>query len=316
MIDAPAGMNGLLSDYAALLQGKSFSSMGEVNKEVDRITRAKNALSIDDFCGLSPEQMNFLLYSPFEWGQLITINEDCTEFSDTPILRLFMLIIYGIGTDGLKATVTGNLPRDFCREAARAFYSDEKYKNRTRYGQVNSEMDFEDLNTVRIIADIAGFIRKTKGRFRLTKKGLVVFKNGLNGKIFKELLVTYTRKFNWGYRDRYPDIQIIQMSGMFTLHILQKYGGDFRSTAYYEDLFIKAFPMTIREVGVSVVGTAEEEVRRCYSLRALERFAAFFGLAELKQLTSETFRRRYEIRKTQLLDNLIRFNVYPGKHEH
>jgi hypothetical protein len=53
--------------------------------------------------------------------------------------------------------------------------------------------------------------------------------------------------------------------------------------------------------------TAEDSARRCYFLRALDRFAAFFGLAELVSESRELYDYRYSVRKTVLLERFVTF---------
>jgi hypothetical protein len=53
--------------------------------------------------------------------------------------------------------------------------------------------------------------------------------------------------------------------------------------------------------------SAEDEARRCYFLRSLDRFAAFFGLAELKPGSQELFPNSYVIGKSALLDRFVTF---------
>ena len=50
------------------------------------------------------------------------------------------------------------------------------------------------------------------------------------------------------------------------------------------------------------------EARRCYFLRSLDRFAAFFGLAELKPESQELFPNSYVIGKSALLDRFVTFS--------
>jgi len=51
-----------------------------------------------------------------------------------------------------------------------------------------------------------------------------------------------------------------------------------------------------------------DEARRCYFLRSLDRFAAFFGLAELKPESQELFPNSYVIGKSALLDRFVTFS--------
>jgi hypothetical protein len=101
------------------LAGQEFASLGEAQEFLDRITELRNRTPLEDFQGLSPEQMQELLYAPFESPELIEFPAMADAEPSAPILTLFKLLIDATGEDGLKATAKGNLPRAFCREAAR-----------------------------------------------------------------------------------------------------------------------------------------------------------------------------------------------------
>ena len=97
----------------------------------------------------------------------------------------------------------------------------------------------------------------------------------------------YCTEFNWAYRDGYEEIPFIQQSFLFTLYLLHRHGDDWKPFSFYEDRFLQAFPMIYNEVEPTAFNTVEEEIRNCYSLRVLERFLHFMGLA--RQFTDQIF---------------------------
>ena len=66
--------------------------------------------------------MHRFLHFPFETPDLVTFSPCLDITPEAPILTLFSLLTDAIDDDGLKTTATGNLPRNFCREVARAFW--------------------------------------------------------------------------------------------------------------------------------------------------------------------------------------------------
>src|SRR3546814_10576290 len=100
----------------------------------------------------------------FASGRLARFPELLNSMPAAPILQLFELLTDASGDDGLKPTAKGNLPRNVCREAAQAYWGEEKYQNNTRYGGINREEDFSDLHVTRLVAELAGLIRKYRGR--------------------------------------------------------------------------------------------------------------------------------------------------------
>ena len=136
---------------------------------LDQHTQQLNRRPLDEFHGLSPEQMYRLLNFPFASPELVRF-PDVLDISPTaPILELFSLLIEAIGEQGLKPTAKSNLPRKFCREAALAYRDEKTYQERTRYGGINRVDDFSDLHVTRLVAELAGLVRKYKGRLILSR---------------------------------------------------------------------------------------------------------------------------------------------------
>lgn len=69
---------------------------------------------------------------------------------------------------------------------------------------------------------------------------------------------------------------------------MDRFGREERFNAFYEDRYLRAFPALVDEVVEPLpYSTAEKEVRQCFTIRVLMRFAWFLGLATLAR---ETFR--------------------------
>ncbi len=292
----------------SMMENRKFSSLEEAQAALDRLTEAKNTASLDDFCGLSPEQMYRLLYYPFETPGLVDFNLELKRFPDSPFFRLLSFLINGVAREDLKATALGNLPPAFVREAAQWYYGEHGYRERRRYTSYRTETDFPVFNTVRVVAEMAGLLRKYKKRFHLTKDGKVVAENGMDGKSFIKIFKTYTRKFNWAYNDRCPDLHIVQESFLFTLYLLTKYGGTFRPVSFYEALFLTAFPNEIRDLLEDSFNTREDILKRCFSLRAISRFGHFFGFVEINDPENARWIGKLSVKKTPFLDDWVRFS--------
>ncbi len=308
-VEQPSGMSEVMSELRELLKGQSFGSLEEANAFLSRHMQQRSQAPIDDFHGLSPEQMHRFLHFPFDTPALITFPSRLDITPQAPIMTLFNLLVNAIGDEGLKATATGNLPRNFCREAALAFLGEEGYGEYIRYGGINSETDFFELHVTRLVAETAGLVRKYKGKFIIGREcRKILAESGMSG-IYPRLFRAFVGEYNWGYQDRYPDFQIIQQSFLFTLHLLLRYGNEWRPGAFYSDIFLRAFPMVLAEAGQPSFMTPEDLVGRCYSLRSLERFAGFLGLAEIERDPSKRFTADFRLRKLPLLDHVVKFQL-------
>ncbi|MEA3546950.1 MAG: SEC-C metal-binding domain-containing protein [Thermodesulfobacteriota bacterium] len=310
--DSQAGhdaMESLKAEIGRELADGQFSSLEEAQAVLDTFVQQKNAAPFAAFHGLAPEQMHRFLHFPFDSPDLVRFAEDFATPPEAPILTLFALLAEAIGEKGLKPTAKGNLPQRFCREAALSFWGKEKYEDRTRRGSIRSEMDFFDMHCLRLVAGLAGLVRKYKGKFVLSVKCRKKIASQGIGAVYPDLFTAYVTKFNWGYRDGYQEIFFLQQAFLFTLFLLSQYGGTSSPQEFYEDIFLGAFPDLLREIDETPYQTVEETVRRAYFYRSFMHFAEFFGLAELQAIGEEKFPRQYEVKKSPLLDQFVSFIV-------
>jgi hypothetical protein len=288
---------------------RSFNTLQEAQETLDRVVSDRNNIPLDDFCGLSPAQMTRVLYGPFGEESPARFNLELTNLPETPFLRILKQIFIGLSQGGLKMTAKGNLPADFSRSVALSYYGEEVFREKTHYGGLRKEQDWGEIHTVRLTAELAGLVKKEKGRFRLTQEGEKILSQGLNGKSFLELFRAYTLRFNWAYRDGYPQMGIVQNSFLFTLFCLHRFGDETRSGEFYADLFLRAFPMVLDELPQNPYRGPEEEAKRCFSLRALERFASFFGFADVRMPGRYPMGLPLEVKKDPFLDSWISFKI-------
>ncbi len=304
----PDDMQDIIAEVRNKLESGHFTSIDEAQAALDGYMRRKNTAPLDQFHGLSPEQMYRFLHFPLESSPLIQVKEDIPQPIAAPALTLFSLLADAIGEKGLKPTAKGNLPQRFCQEAALSFWG-EDYERRTRYGSIRSEMDFFDMHCLRLAAGLAGLVRKFKGKFILSAKCRKKIASHGVAAVYPDLFTAYVHKFNWAYRDGYQEIPFLQQAFMFSLFLLSKYGDTARPQSFYEDIFIKAFPDLIHEIGETPYQTAQDTLRRAYFYRTLQGFAQFFGLAELVATSDNPFPKSYSVKKLPLLDQFISFNT-------
>lgn len=303
-----AGMSELLRKA---LEGRQFNSLEETQAFVSRHAQEQNRQPRDEFHGLSPEQMHRILNLPFASPGLVHFPEVLDTIPTAPILTLLGLLIDAIGDQGLKPTAKGNLPRNFCREAALAYWGEQRYQEKTRYGDINREADFADLHVTRLAAELAGLIRKYKGRFILSRdcrRLLAREREGMSA-IYPRLFRAYVEQFNWAYRDGYPELRFLQSAFLFTLYLLMRYGDISRSQVFYEDAFLRAFPMLLEEVPPSQVVSPDKTVRNCYTWRSLVDFASFLGLAEVEKTSDDLPCREYRVKAMPLLGQIVQFQL-------
>ena len=140
---APPGSKaaGVSADLRQAMEGMQFGSMSEVQTFLSHHTQTRNQKPLDEFHGWSPEQMHRMLNFPFASPEFVRFPEVLDTNPAAPMLTLFSLLTEAIGEKGLKPTAKGNLPRNFCREAALAFWGEDVYREKTSFCGINSEVD-------------------------------------------------------------------------------------------------------------------------------------------------------------------------------
>lgn len=304
MLDAAA------KEVRELLESRSFSSLEEANAFLSQHMQRRNQAPKDDFDGLSPEQMHRFLHFPFETPHLVSFPPRLDVVPEAPILALFGLLIESIGNEGVKATSTGNLPRNMCRDIAMAYLGEEKYQEYYRYGELRSEPEFFDLHVTRLVSGLCGFARKYKGKFIVSGESRkLMSKHGLAG-IYPRLFREFATRYNWAYRDSWQQIPLVQQSFLFTLYLLDKHGTEWQSSRFYEDCFLRAFPTVMQEVSPMGEYFSQEQILRgSYSLRCLDSFAGFLGLVEIQRASGERYNNNFSLKKLPLLDHVVQFHL-------
>ncbi|TVQ41436.1 MAG: YecA family protein [Wenzhouxiangella sp.] len=266
-----------------------------------------------DFQGLSPDQMHALLYHPFQAPDVVHFRTRLEVEPQAPVLTLLQLLLEGIGEKGLKATAKGNLPRQFCRQVAMQTRQSSGFPAWLEPERLHTETDYQDLHITRLLAELTGLIRKYKGRFVLIRKTQKLLERSGLREIYPMLLETAAIRFNWAYRDGFPDLRIIQQSFAFSLYLLSRHGHEQRPSEFYETAFIKAFPAALAEVEETEYRSAESQVRTCYRWRALRNFFEFMGLLESDEADGDTLAKEYLVRSRPLLAQSVVFTLDTGQ---
>lgn len=313
---APAAVPSPADEIRAAIRRESerrqFSSLEELQEFMNGLMRTQNRTPRDDFAGLSPEQMHRFLDFPMESPGLADFADPLPHEPEAPATTLFRTLAGVIGEKGLKPTATGNLPRAALREVALQMTGKETIRYGRHSWNINKEQDYWELHIVRNLAELAGLIRKYRGRFILSRKcTTLIERHGMAG-IWPELFRSFVTEYNWGYSDGYAPFRIIQRSFLFTLYLLKRYGKEIRPGRFYAEAFLRAFPAILQEAPEKSWSPPESEAGSCYLLRAMDRFAGFFGLAEVieKERTEGGDPvDRYRLRALPLLDEAVRIRL-------
>jgi hypothetical protein len=283
----------------------NFQTMeGHPDWEIQRIMNERNHRRIDDFDGLSPEQMYLMLNRLFEKDCLIRIRTMKPEsYASIPMLSQIRYLAGRIRERGeLKLTEKGNLPVKMVADLyAQGFMKDDHVESGIT--KLYKETDSITINLPRILLELSGVAKKRYNKLSLTKKGEALIDEP--AALFAVIFETMCMKFNWGYYDGYSDSHVGRTGVGFTLLLLSRYGGTMRSATFYSDKYFRAFPMLMDSFSPGY-RSAEKQASDCYALRTFTRFLKLFGLVQTEQerkWDAELF-----VTKTALFDDLIGVN--------
>lgn len=244
-----------------------------------------------NIAGFPVLEMEALLQRPFAADSPLQVNPklDPDLLAVVPqfdlALRLMGLLE---ASDGLKATATaGNLPR----KAVRDLYEQSLYTFKyIESGDVklNKETDLSVLHSLRLCLEMAGLMRKYRGKFVLTKRGKQLYAApAQHGELFTLLADTYATRFNLGFFDHYPDDYYGQWGLGFSLLMLRSYGQEIRSADWYNRHYWPLFVTLMGEPQTRVITYGENnpirESGRTFEARFLNRYAELLGLVSIQR---------------------------------
>ena len=261
------------------------------------------------FIGLSWDQVNRMVYKGIEASpDVVTLNLDLppAAFLSAPIAQNALYFLKSLAEqEPLKGTAKGNLPVAFVRQIFDKIHRTDFWGD----WQIRSEEDTAEVSTLRHVLRMCGWIKIRHNKFSLTQKGSAVLKQGMTAAHFEHLLFIFTRKFPWGYQDRYPDHWEIQDDWLLSLYFLHKKAGEFIEDREFFRNFFRLYPDMIFDDYRGEARTFDE-VARCYSVRFLDRFCAYFGFVETKKSKHKSwFERKTYVKTSRLFKDFFEWQV-------
>ena len=303
-------------------QDGGFGSLDEARDAMQAQLEQASHRAEEDFEGLTPGQMHPLLYHPFESEHLVTFGGRLEACPQTAATRLLKVIAEHAGEKGIKLTPKGNFPLKVVHDAYGRLEAEGLLCDRgppPGY-RVNNEDDFPELITFHNAAELGRLLRKANGRIKPTRAVERPLARGEWGVLYRHLLYSYARKFNWGYLDRFPELNIIQTGLAFTLYLLHRYGGEPRPASFYADAFLRAFPQAIDEMAADPLplsGEPEDGVRYTWYLRTIVRTLMPLGLVAIDRGANDAgdgsmrpgLSLKPRIRRTDLCGQVVRWHT-------
>lgn len=276
-----------------------------LQKLVDEIMLEYNQQSIADTEGLSPNQLQNLLYSLFGEQSLVCLNQNLSDevALQSPLLKLLIDFLQIIRREeSLKLTKTGALPLKIVAE----LYSKRHIVEKVWSSEINvrTENDSVSIQTIKIVANLAGLSKTIHGKLSLTAKAAKLINSP--AKLLILTIETFFLKLNWSYFDKYESENAAQFGAGYTLFLLHKYGYQEREFNFYADNFRKAFPAVINEFEGNHISSSIDRFRHCYGWRTFGHGLNWSGLVDTFQTGKFLDRTRKEsVKNTELFRALV-----------
>jgi hypothetical protein len=286
-----------------------MDSLDDIRRQIAASMIIHNTSPIEDFEGLSPADMRYILYEPFSIDSPLKFKKHIPDkiLDQIPILIQTEYLLDRIDNLGeIKLTSTGTLSTQMVKE----FYNQgfiKDYGIEKGYTKLYGEASCLPVHLTRIIVELSGFVKKKRGKLSLTKtwKDKLISKNRQD--ILFQIFSTYSQKFNWSYLDGYPSQQTAQLGFAFSLLLISKYGNMERRDNFYSEKYLKAFPKLSLDFNTGQLKEVNRDFHDCYSYRTFDRFLEYFKLTETRIEGNYFTDRKEFIKKTALFSEIIDF---------
>ena len=303
--DNGATIDELLSD----IRDKSFASMADVQRHLERRVNAYNSQPQEELGGLSPNEMQALLDSDWSTkGPLIvsdTLSADDVRGAD--ILHNAVALLTALRDEGpAKTTKLGNLSREFVGRMLPRFRWRPGYIEHVReMNKVIDEPDVGPLMILRNLLELARLIHKRKG-FRISPAGRVLLDEARRGELFALLFRTFFRELSLAWVEHWDGDAGLQQTIAFTFWKLRT---ETESWASPDHLARVAWLDTAKEPVPEPWANLSTDFRGGRFRRRVLEPLVWFGLLESRDVpAAEKWQRPIEVRKTPLYDRLLRFD--------
>jgi hypothetical protein len=298
----------------SLLQGHPEIQSGKVNEQplsllLSSHQRKVNSTGLEDFDGLSPEQMHRLLNAPLEQGSLLSIKAGSESYlNKVPLFKLSELLLSEIQTaKEVKLTARDNLPVRICEllhSQGLIQWDFMQYLKRIREEEIPYIWPLKQylLDT--------GSIKKRKNSLSLTKQG-ETFLRGPAVARFNSLFDYFSSQFHWGNFYALDDGgKCGQLGWAYSLFLLSRYGSKPLKSEFYSLKWMRAFDKELWQADQQESETqAVAYYHSAYAVRFFECFANWFGLVKIEKKPSRShiFLEEVLVTKTMLFDQLLDF---------
>ena len=276
------------SRIAKLAESIDGVSIHELYNEARRMAAEQNRAPRREFDGLSADEMHYLLYFPLEEHSPVRLRPNLSgEILDgIGFLRLVEELLKIVKRDGsVKLTAKlGALPRKVLLELYDHHFIPH-WPLDEGLMELRNQDDWCAMDSLHAVVRIAKLVRMIHGKLVLTKLGEKMLSPQYREDLFRLVVHTFTRRFDWAYNDFYPQFALCQEAYAFSLYLVARHGDTERPKRYYADKFLAAFPMSLAEFEYETrsFSTPADDFRNCYRIRTFDRFLEWFNFVQVRR---------------------------------
>jgi hypothetical protein len=259
---------------------------------------------------LPRESLSLLLSDPYSPASPLQLSPGLKDedVAHLPFLQLTRALLGAIQkAEPLKLTQQGYLPRALVHALYDLRFFPNKYVDDGKIKLLGVK-DFSELLVANVLCELAKLIQKRKGKASLTKKGLQLLQGPQAG-LYRELLETYTQRYNWAYTEgwSFGVTQTGQMGWAMIMYELIRQGDTPKGDKYYADQYLKFFPELVKQYPDSPYSSAASNAKADFRRRFFSGLAALFGLVEIvgETMGKHGLVEEYTVRRSELGGRVI-----------
>ncbi len=277
-------------------EGMQFNSLEEVNAYIQKQMDRVNNQPLDQFDGLSPEQMHRLIGRSMTGRPGIEIKKLSAEnLARIPVFSTLKYYLKLLNEGEIKLSASGNLPSKVVVDIySKGYFKEWTCDRKTRILETDSLL----IQLVRIVASLAKWTKVRTGKLSITKEGLKIQQD--DNELFRAFLECWLYRFNWAYFDSYESEDVGRQNFEYSFYLLHKYGNEWRESVFYAKKYFEAFPMLENQQ------TKPKEINErfypyysCYTVRTFERLLVYLNAVEFADTKWNEVPR---LKKTELFD--------------
>jgi hypothetical protein len=277
-----------------------------LEQQIQQRIDARNNRPDPELGNLSPNQVYKLINLPWndpkypiKFNQQLKMSDSrhSTFLTNATIFLQTLLEL----KDQDTATAKRNLNRKFVKAIFDGLVIPDDIKEEIlTYNKVINEEDVFHLHVIRIVCEEAKLIQCRKKKFIVTASGKRLLSEESIGELFYGLFITYFRKFNIAYVDRFSELDCIQQTIGYSLCRLSRTASEWIEIEILSDQILLP---TVEEEALKALPSVISPYWVMYT--RIVRPLRDFGLLECRY-KGDRNREVEAVRKTKLFDRFIR----------